>query len=154
MTIKTDPADVDTTIGPDGMQRDYLVLTQEERAKGFVRPVRRGYRHVGIAAPRYSTRDLTPDERERYGSEGYVKFEEYPAGAVARGRFWTQAQLDKVGVGCGMITVMGTALAETYARQPGFYSGTFCAYCGTHFPVGPTIGEFVWTGPEGARVGT
>lgn len=40
-----------TPIGPhlekesSGMQKDYLVLTPEERAKGFVEPVRRSYRH-------------------------------------------------------------------------------------------------------------
>lgn len=34
-----------THIGPDGMQDSYLVLSDEERAKGFVRPVRRTYIH-------------------------------------------------------------------------------------------------------------
>jgi hypothetical protein len=34
-------------IGPDGMQRTYLVLSEEERAKGFVRPVRTKYIHLG-----------------------------------------------------------------------------------------------------------
>jgi hypothetical protein len=28
-----------------GMQKGYVVLSEEERAKGFVRPVRRAYRH-------------------------------------------------------------------------------------------------------------
>ena len=32
-------------IGPDGMQRTYLVLSEAERAAGFVRPVRRSYVH-------------------------------------------------------------------------------------------------------------
>lgn len=32
-------------IGPDGMQETYLVLSEEERAKGFVRPLRRAYIH-------------------------------------------------------------------------------------------------------------
>lgn len=32
---------------PTGMHDDYLVLSDAERAKGFVRPVRRSYRHVG-----------------------------------------------------------------------------------------------------------
>ncbi len=31
--------------GPDGQQKAYVVLTEEERAKGFVRPVRRAYIH-------------------------------------------------------------------------------------------------------------
>lgn len=29
-----------------GMQRTYLVLSEEERDKGFVRPIRRSYRHL------------------------------------------------------------------------------------------------------------
>jgi len=33
-------------IGPDGQYRDYAVLPQSERDKGFVRPVRRSYRHL------------------------------------------------------------------------------------------------------------
>lgn len=33
-------------VGADGMQEAYLVLSEEERAKGFVRPVRRAYLHA------------------------------------------------------------------------------------------------------------
>lgn len=33
-------------IGPDGMQKTYLVLSEQERAKGFVRPVRTSYIHL------------------------------------------------------------------------------------------------------------
>ena len=83
-----------------GMQRGYVVLSDEERAKGFVRPVRRSYRHEK----------------------------------------------------CGTVTTMGVALAETYARDPKFYSGTFCCGCRAHFPVGQT-GEFVWDGTD-EKVGT
>ena len=78
-----------------GMQKGYVVLSEEERAKGFVRPVRRSYRHLK----------------------------------------------------CSVVTTMGQSLAETYARDPAFYSGTFCAGCGTHFPVGEA-GEFVWNGTD------
>lgn len=53
---------------------------------------------------------------------------------------------------CGGLTTMGLALAETYARQPDFYSGTFCVTCGSHFPVGED-GQFVWTGTD-QKVGT
>lgn len=89
------------TEGPrKGQQKAYVVLSEDERAKGFVRPVRRSYRH------------------------------------------------DK----CGVVTTMGQALAETYARDPSFYSGTFCCGCGTHFPVGER-GEFTWDGTD-ERVGT
>lgn len=57
---------------------------------------------------------------------------------------------------CGTITTMGRALAETYARDPSFYSGTFCVHCQSHFPVGED-GEFVWyemDGTTGPKVGT
>src|SRR4051794_37201035 len=47
---------------------------------------------------------------------------------------------------------MSRPLAETYARSPEFYSGTFCSGCSNHFPVGAD-GEFVWSGTE-QRVGT
>ncbi len=85
---------------PDGQQKGYVVLSAEERAKGFVEPVRAGYVHAK----------------------------------------------------CGVITTMGNALAETYARDPYFYSGTFCAHCRAHFPVGEN-GEFVWVGTD-QKVGT
>ena len=83
-----------------GQQRGYVVLSHEERAKGFIRPVRNSYVHEK----------------------------------------------------CGVVTTMGAALAETYARQPDFYRGTFCAGCRHHFPVGAE-GEFVWTGTT-EKVGT
>lgn len=53
---------------------------------------------------------------------------------------------------CGTDTAMGQTIAETYARDPHFYSGTFCCGCGTHFPVGEN-GEFVWSGTN-EKVGT
>lgn len=88
-------------LGPDGQQRDYVILTPEERAKGFVRPVRRSYVHSV----------------------------------------------------CGVVTTMSIAIAETYARDPHFYSGTFCISCKKHLPVGPD-GEFVWDDGSGQKVGT
>lgn len=86
-------------IKPNGQQKGYVVLTDAERARGFVRPVRRTYVH---------------------------KF-------------------------CGTATTMGTALAETYARDPTFYSGTYCCGCGTHFTFGQPGGDFVWD--DGSKVG-
>ena len=83
---------------PNGQQQGYVVLSEDERKRGFVRPVRRTYVHQK----------------------------------------------------CGVATTMGLALAETYARDPAFYSGTFCVGCGTHFPVGEN-GEFVWD--DGSKVG-
>lgn len=83
-----------------GLQKGYVVLSAEERAKGFVRPVRTSYVHET----------------------------------------------------CRGITSMAPVIAETYARNPGFYTGTYCAICRTHFPVG-AAGEFVWEGTT-ERVGT
>lgn len=57
---------------------------------------------------------------------------------------------------CGAITTMSRDIAETYARDPFFYSGTFCSTCRSHFPVGED-GEFTWyenDGSEGPKVGT
>lgn len=96
MGLTTDRNDPCLDVTQDnGMQACYLVLSEEERAKGFVRPVRRAYLHLK----------------------------------------------------CGAVTKMGQALAETYARDPKFYGGTFCSNCGGHFPVGED-GEFVWDRPE------
>jgi hypothetical protein len=49
---------------------------------------------------------------------------------------------------CGKITTMGRAIAETFARDPYFYTGTFCATCCGHFPIGED-GEFVWCETDG-----
>lgn len=80
-----------------GQQVDYLVLCPEERAKGFVRPVRNSYQHTK----------------------------------------------------CGAVTRMTLVLAETYARDPKFYGGTFCVGCGAHCPVA----EFTWE-LDGSVVGS
>ena len=85
---------------PNGQQKDYIILSEDERKRGFVRPVRRTYVHEK----------------------------------------------------CGVATTMGIALAETYARKPDFYSGTFCCGCGTHFTFGQPDGDFVWD--DGSKVGT
>ncbi len=77
-----------------GQQKGYVILSAEERAKGFVRPIRRSYKHLT----------------------------------------------------CGSVTTMGLAIAETYAREPGFYSGTFCVECRSHFP----LAQFVWEGTNEA----
>lgn len=86
-------------IQPSGMQKGYVVLSDAERARGFVQPVRRTYVHQK----------------------------------------------------CGVATTMGLALAETYARDPKFYSGTYCCGCGTHFTFGQPDGDFVWD--DGSKVG-
>jgi hypothetical protein len=151
VSVTNDPRDPRLKqIDPNtGLQATYLVLSDEERAKGFVRPVRDRYKHVG-ARPRFEVRDLTIEETERYKDFGYVKFEGYPSAGTdgPLGRFWTQAQLHS---GCGTITTMGLKLAETYARDPAFYGATYCAGCQAHYPVGEH-GEFEWL--DGSKVGS
>lgn len=137
----------------DGQFADHYVLCPEDRAKGYVEPYRETYIHVGAPGPKYPLRDLTDDEHERYDRFGYIKFEAYPPDGSITGRFWTQERLDKVGKGCGQLTRMPKACAETYAAQPSYYGSTFCCGCGDYFPVGPD-GEFVWDKATMQRVGT
>ena len=155
MGLTTDPTDPNLGHGVDtepvDQHESYLVLSDAERAKGFIRPVRRTYVHVGPRGPRYELRELTENEHERYDQYGYVRYESYPADENGLGRYWTQAQLDKAGKGCGTATTMSEAIAETYARNPGFYGATYCVRCRMHLPVGVN-GEFTWSGSE-ERVG-
>jgi hypothetical protein len=157
MSLTTDPEDLRLGRGADrepGPQNTaYLVLSDGERAKGFVRPVRLSYRHAGIPGPRWPLRDLTGEEQERYAGSGYARYEEYPPDDLsALGRFWTQAQLDGIGKGCRAVTTMNRAIAETYSRTPGFYGATYCCSCRLHLPVGPQ-GEFTWIEPDGSEAG-
>lgn len=154
MPTTTDPNDPRLERGADEKPRPqaeaYLVLSEEERAKGFVRPLRRSYRHVGPPGPKYPLRDLTGEEKERWAGTGYVKYEAYPESAApALGELWTQERLDKVAKGCGTVTIMAPAIAETYARDPKFYGATYCMGCQMHLPVA----EFVWD-DDGSVVGS
>lgn len=103
MGITDDPNDPRLTRGADtepvGQAEAYLVLSPQDRAQGFVRPLRTSYLHET----------------------------------------------------CNTTTSMNLAIAETYAREPGFYGATYCARCRMHRPVGAD-GEFVWA--DGSKVGT
>lgn len=129
-----------------GQHKSYIVLCPDERAKGFVRPLRDTYTHRGIR-PKYPLVELTAEQHDRYDRFGYVMFEPYPEGSeesgggTSSGRFWTQADLSS---GCGAVTTMGYALSATYARDPKFYGATFCVRCNRHLPVA----EFVWTADD------
>lgn len=160
MSTTTDPNDPDlgrgADAGPVPQNKKYLVLSPEELAKGFVRPLRFSYVHVGPLGPAAPVRDLTPEEHTEYERYGYVKWEEYGEdhpnkvrGSSLVGRYWTQAQLDAVGKGCNTVTKMDPIISATYARDPGFYGATYCIACRRHLPVG----EFVWEGTE-ERVGS
>lgn len=131
----------------NGQNAAYLILSAEDREKGFVRPVRTTYVHTGTE-PTYPTRELTAEEHERYDKFGYVAFEAYPDanGSPVTGRFWTAEQLK---AGCQTRTTITQEIAETYARDPNFYGSTFCVNCGKHLPVG----EFKWL-VDGSVVGS
>ena len=67
--LTSDPTDprlgrgVDTEPGPQN--EVYLVLSEEERAKGFVRPLRRSYVHVGPGG-----HEVDPENPRRHGRTG------------------------------------------------------------------------------------
>lgn len=156
VTLSGKPADPTAIGAPQpidpatGMHKDYWVLSEEERAKGFVRPVRRTYVHKGIR-PKYPTRELTAEEHARYDQFSYVLYEEYPkdgSHGSGTGRYWTKKQLES---GCGTTTTMSLPIAETYARNPQFYGSTFCCQCREHLRVGEG-GEFEWE--DGSKVGS
>lgn len=81
-----------TKLKKNGQQEGYVVLSPEERAKGFLKPVRHSYIHNK----------------------------------------------------CRTVTTMGRSLAETYARDPNFYTGTFCCGCSAHFG----LEQFTWEDGE------
>ncbi len=94
MSLTTDPEDPKLGRGIDDapvpQNKAYLVLSDDEIAKGFVRPVRTTYIHDS----------------------------------------------------CGTVTKMSLKIAETYARDPTFYSATYCCGCQMHLDVS----QFTWDG--------
>lgn len=84
----------------------------------------------------------TPDHREINPSTGMQKgYVVLNAAERARG-FVRPVRFNYIHLVCGGCTNMSTPLAETYARDPGFYSGTFCSVCRQHYP----LDQFVWEG--------
>lgn len=158
MGLTTDPNDPCLKNGQkeEGQNTCYLVLSEEERAKGFIRPYRDAYIHKGkkidaegtiMSIEEIEAEDGgTPNAHynRQTGYVAYIKYGEEKSPLV--GRYIDQKELDAfknkkshVG-GCGALTTMGSALSETYARDPKFYGATFCVGCNKHLPVG----EFVW----------
>ena len=161
MSLTTNPNDPKLKEGQKneiGQHEIYLVLSEEERAKGFVRPVRNSYVHVGKKQHGLEIHRMLNEEEKIEMKEKYPenKNKEYVAvltvmkkedGGFLGGTYVTQEQLDswksgKLLGGCGTLTTMGRELSETYARNPNFYGATFCCRCNKHLPVG----EFVWEG--------
>jgi hypothetical protein len=133
----------------------YLILSEEERAKGFVRPLHRGYVHVGLSKKTFKNpmRPLTDEEKERgkdWGWIAYVEYDEFEKqeNNTAIGQYLTIEDI-RGKEGCGVLTTMGLALCETYARNPKFYGATYCCGCQKHLPVE----EFIWDGTND-RVGS
>lgn len=139
-----------------GQHKDYVVLCPDERAKGFIRPYRDKYRHVGRTTDHWTAIDrmLTDEEKREHSNRDYVAVMTQMVGDKKAGTYVTQKELDawiageRVG-GCGVETQMGQALSETYARDPKFYGATFCVRCNRHLPVG----EFAWS-QDGETVGS
>jgi len=140
-------------IKDNGQQVDYLVLCPEERAKGYVRPLRRSYLHVGT-----KLRGTLEMLEKPYHSEDtgkiYVAVDRFQVGETRAGTYLTQQDVDRIKLkgsygGCDVKTDMSLSLCETYARDPKFYGSTFCCGCGKHLPVG----EFMWV-EDGQVVGS
>lgn len=137
----------------EGMHKSYIVLCPDERAKGFVRPYRDTYRHVGLYV---CARNRSLDHNEHRGGERDICALPYGHEGKCDGPFYTVTQAEHVHLlithqkgGCGTVTTMGRALSETYARDPKFYGATFCCRCNKHLPVS----EFIWTA-DGEVVGS
>lgn len=154
-TDRNDPLLKEGQKNESGQHDIYLVLSEEERARGFVRPVRDTYVHVGKTQSHYKRiwymlSERNEDHDRDMITKGYVAVMvqlEDEDGKPIGGGYVNQEQLDawekgeRVG-GCGTETKMGAALAETYARDPKFYGATFCVHCNKHLPVE----EFIWKG--------
>ena len=157
MSLTTDPNDPCLINGQKevGQNDCYLVLSEEERAKGFIRPYRSAYTHVGrlVESEEGIIEPLPKEEAKRYGDKNYTYFLRYPESrSPLVGKALTQEEVDNMGKhigGCGTLTTMGRALSETYARDPKFYGGTYCTGCNKHLPVS----EFKWD-KDGQVVGS
>jgi hypothetical protein len=164
MSLTTDPNDPELGHGIDTgkvpQNKKYLVLSEDELAKGFVRPVRGKYIHVGKKIERHEDGrlygklilidDLDYPINDSYTHEtgygGYIKYpDDHPGSAI--GKYITIFEVKAIQSrkvyfgGCEGETSMGKSLAETYARDPKFYGATYCVHCSKHLPVK----EFIWS---------
>lgn len=89
-------------------------------------------------------RQVTDDHAEIESATGQQKgYVVLTAGERSKG-FVRPVRTTYTHLACGTDTIMGLSIAETYARDPKFYSGTFCVQCRTHLP----LMEFVWKGTQ------
>lgn len=70
------------------------------------------------------------------------QFENHPT--IDEGEFVQPVRRSYTHEKCGTTTRMGKDIAESIARDPEYYSKTFCAACGDYFPVE----QFQW--PDGS----
>lgn len=125
-------------------------LEEAKRAAAAAIPVDRSARELAGGGP------VTDDHREinpiTGQQKGYIVLT-----AAERAKGFVRPYRDAYRhLKCGRITTMSRDIAETYARDPYFYNGTFCTTCRAHFPIGED-GEFTWyemDGREGPKVGT
>lgn len=136
--VKRGPADT----APVPQHDTYLVLSEEERQKGFIRPYRDAYQHVG--APSNILLLCEGKSASDYCAHCGADLCVLAAGVYERG-----CPVRNRMSGCGVETRMGVHIAETYARDPSFYGQTYCVGCYMHRPVA----EFRWT-VDGTVVGS
>ena len=132
----------------EGQNEVYLVMTEEERSNGYVRPVRNSYIHVGSYIDfDFEIVRLSPEDIEHFKKYNYVyKAVNLDKESSKTGRYLTEKDFktldrktNRAG-GCGVVTRMSYAIAETYAKNPKYYGSTFCVGCNKHLPVA----EFFW----------
>lgn len=111
---------------PGQMNVKYLVLSEEERAKEFVRPLRHRYVHLGVA---FDARVAAAELQRELDGE-----------TITLPDLMERAKKLASSDTCGCVTWMNAAIAETYARNPSFYGATWCARCSMHRP----LTEFLW----------
>ena len=152
MSLTTDPKLKEGQQNTTGQHEIYLVLSKEEIAKGFIRPYRDTYVHVGKKLHYHSIdRVFEKPEKNTLNGKYYIAILNVMGseGKIIGGSYVTEEELDawktkKLIGGCNTETKMGSAFAETYARNPKFYQATFCCHCNKHLPVE----EFVWAGTK------
>jgi len=162
MSLTTDPKDpcLNTPKGEGKQNECYLVLSEEERKKGFVRPYRDSYIHVGRNITKHwkGIHRLFTEEEQKEGDYKYVAVMTVLTnddGSFKGGSYVTQEELNawnagnRIG-GCGGKTIMAREISETYARNPGFYGSTWCVNCKKHIDVN----EFIWDDGSNKTVGS
>lgn len=163
MSLTTDPNAPCLGRGVDkeevGQNECYLVLSEEEIKKGYVRPVRTKYEHRGKDLRSFGIpKILSAEIQEDYKEQGYYAYAEalpeYREKTHCIGsylsRYDFETYKDGFAGGCGVETRMNETIAQTYARQPSFYGATYCMGCKKHLDVR----EFVWSDNPDQVVGS